>query len=402
MGLIRWIKEKLGFDEDDFDDIELGYSSDNAESLMESLSNVSKRRRGLDMNDMTARQQYVRDYCDMMALASKDVEDQKAEYQKVTDRLVDLDEIDKLPMTDKSQVRLRAKKVVQIEEEQTNYVRPSRKITEAQYREMDKLKDELPDIIKKMKENEDYQMLVRRDLNLLEGEKGAIAYVRKEERENVVKSRNFAFIGTFAAIMAVILLFVVNQAMRIDVYIGYIITAGVYAIILTAVFVKFQNAQSGITVANRKLNKIIGLQNSVKIKYVNVTNVLDYYYAKYGVMNSYELEYKWDKYIEEKKARTHDTELSIRLDTARSELFQILKHYHINDPSALVYDPILLIDDHEVKTIRKDLIVQRQKLKKGIDFEMYNLDIAKKELYSLVREYPQYAKEIIAIVEQYE
>lgn len=402
MGLIRWIKEKLGFDEDDFDDIELGYSSDNAESLMESLSNVSKRRRSLDMNDMSARQQYVRDYCDMMALASKDVDEQKVEYQKVTDRLVDLDEIDKLPMTDKSQVRLRAKKVIQIEDEQTNYVRPSRKITEAQYREMDRLKDELPDVLKKMKENEDYQMVVRRDLNLLEGEKGAIAYVRKEERANVVKSRNFAFIGTFAAIMAVILLFVVNQAMRIDVYIGYIITAGVYAIILTAVFVKFQNAQSGITVANRKLNKIIGLQNSVKIKYVNVTNVLDYNYAKYGVMNSYELEYKWDKYNEEKKARAHDTELSIRLDTARSELFQILKHYHIKDPSALVYEPGILIDDHEEKEIRKELIVQRQRLKKGIDFEMYNLEVAKKELYSLVTEYPQYAKEIIAIVEQYE
>jgi len=402
MGLISWIKNKLGFGEDDFDDIEICLGADNAESLMQSIANVSRKRRTLNMNDRGQREQYVREYCDMMEIASRDVEAQKIEYQMVTQRLADLDELDKLPMTDRSQVKLRAKKVIQVEEEENHYVRPNKKITEIQYREMDRLQEEIPNVLKKMKEDEDYQMKVRRDLNLLEGEKGAVAYQRKEERSRAKTAKSLAFIVVFAAIMASILLFVVNKAMRVDVQMGYFIVLAILAISLTAICVNFQNAQTGIAKANRKLNKTISLQNTVKIKYVNITNVLDYNYAKYGVMNSYELEYQWEKYLEEKQARQYDSDLSSRLEEARSELYKLLKAYHISDPSVWVYQPGVLVSDEDEKDIRKTLVVQRQRLKKGIDFEIYNLEAAKKEVQSLVREYPKYAKEIIAIVEQYE
>ncbi len=402
MGVITWLKDILGFGEDDFDDIELNYTSESAESLMQSLANANKKRRTLNMNDKAQRDQYVREYCDMMAVASKDVEAQKIEYQQVTERLADLEEIDKLPITDKSQIRIRANKVIKIEEEENRYTRPAKKITEAQYREMERLANEIPAVLKKMKEDEEYQAVVRRDLNLLEGEKGAVAYQRKEERGRAQSARNLAFIAIFGAVMAAALMFVLNQAMRVKVDMGWIILAGVFAVAMTASFVMYQNAQIGIRSANRKLNKAISVQNTVKIKYVNITNVLDYNYAKYNVMNSYELAYIWEKYNEEKEAREHDSDISMRMEEARSELYQMLKHYHINDPSVWVYQPGVLVYDDEAKDIRKQLIVQRQRLKKGIDFEMYNLDTAKKELEGLVREYPKYAEDIIAIVGEYE
>ncbi len=402
MGFITWIKDILGFGEDDFDDIELNFSSESAESLMQSLANASKKRRTLNMNDAAQRRQYVREYCDMMAVAAKDVEAQKAEYQQVTMRLADLEEFDKLPLTDKSQVRIRANKVIKIEQEDSNYTRPTKKITESQYREMERLAKDIPAILKKMKEDEEYQMTVRRDLNLLEGEKGAVAYQRKEERSKARTAKNIAFIAIFGAVMAAALMFVLNQAMHVKVELGWIILAGAFAVALTAAFVMYQNAQSAIAKANRKLSKAISVQNSVKIKYVNITNVLDYNYAKYGVMNSYELSYIWEKYIEEKQAREHDSDLSERMEEARAELYQMLKHYHINDPTVWVYQPGVLVYDDEAKDIRKQLIVQRQRLKKGIDFEMYNLETAKKELEGLVREYPKYAEDIISIVGEYE
>lgn len=402
MGFITWIKDILGFGEDDFDDIELNFSSESAESLMQSLANASKKRRTLNMNDAAQRRQYVREYCDMMAVAAKDVEAQKAEYQQVTMRLADLEEFDKLPLTDKSQVRIRANKVIKIEQEDSNYTRPTKKITESQYREMERLAKDIPAILKKMKEDEEYQMTVRRDLNLLEGEKGAVAYQRKEERSKARTAKNIAFIAIFGAVMAAALMFVLNQAMHVKVELGWIILAGAFAVALTAAFVMYQNAQSAIAKANRKLSKAISVQNSVKIKYVNITNVLDYNYAKYGVMNSYELSYIWEKYIEEKQAREHDSDLSERMEEARAELYQMLKHYHINDPTVWVYQPGALVYDDEAKDIRKQLIVQRQRLKKGIDFEMYNLETAKKELEGLVREYPKYAEDIISIVGEYE
>ena len=402
MKIVDWLKDILGFGEDDFDDIEINFTSESAESIMESLSKASKRRRTLNMNDKAQREQYVREYCDMMAVASKDVDAQKVEYQQVTQRIADLEEFEKLPMADKGQVRIRANKIIKIEQENSSYTRPAKKITEAQYREMERLADEIPGILKKMKEDEEYQSVVRRDLNLLEGEKGAVAYQRKEERSKARTAKNLAFIAAFGAVMAAALLFVLNQAMHVKVDMGYIILAGVFAVTLTASFVMYQNAQSGISRSNRKLNKAISVQNTVKIKYVNITNVLDYNYAKYGVMNSYELAYIWEKYNEEKDAREHDTDISERMEEARSELYQLLKHYHINDPSVWVYQPGALVYDDEAKDIRKQLIIQRQRLKKGIDFEMYNLETAKKEIEALIREYPKYAEDIIAVVGEYE
>ena len=402
MKIVDWLKDIFGFGDDDFDDIELNFDSDSAGSIMDSLARASKKRRTLNMNDRAQREQYVREYCEMMSVASKDVDAQKAEYQQVTQRLADLEEIDKLPITDKSQVRLRANKIVKIEQEDSDYKRPASKITEAQYREMERLAADIPEILGKMKEDEEYQSVVRRDLNLLEGEKGAVAYQRKEERAKARNAKNIAFVAIFGAVMAAALLFVVNQAMHINVEMGYIIVAGAFAVILTASFVMYQNAQSGIASSNRKLNKAISVQNTVKIKYVNITNVLDYNYAKYGVLNSYELSYIWEKYNEEKEAREHDSDISERLEEARSELYQLLKHYHINDPSIWVYQPGVLVYDDEAKDIRKQLIVQRQRLKKGIDFEMYNLETAKKEIEALVREYPKYAEDIISVVDEFD
>ncbi|MBR2529737.1 MAG: hypothetical protein IKE35_01780 [Lachnospiraceae bacterium] len=402
MGLITWLKDILGFGEDDFDDIELNFSSESAESLMQSLANASKKRRTLNMNDKEQREQYVREYCDMMAVASKDVEAQKIEYQQVTERLADLEELEKLPVTDKSQVRIRANKVIKIEQEDSRYTRPAKKITESQYREMERMAKDIPAVLEKMKKDEEYQAVVRRDLNLLEGEKGAVAYQRKEDRQKARSAKNLAFIALFGAVMASALMFVLNQAMHVKVEMGFIILAGAFAVAITAAFVMYQNAQSDIARSNRKLSKAISVQNTVKIKYVNITNVLDYNYAKYGVMNSYELAYIWEKYIEEKQAREHDSDIAERMEEARSELYQMLKHYHINDPSVWVYQPGVLVYDDEAKDIRKQLIVQRQRLKKGIDFEMYNLETAKKELESLVRQYPKYAQDIIAVVGEYE
>ncbi|MBO4904436.1 MAG: hypothetical protein J5367_04365 [Lachnospiraceae bacterium] len=402
MKILNWVKDILGFGEDDFDDIEINFSSESAESLMESLAKASRRRRTLNMNDKAQREQYVREYCDMMAVASKDVDAQKIEYQQVTQRLADLEELEKLPLADKSQVRIRANRVIKIEQEDSSYTRPAKKITESQYREMERLAKDIPSILAKMKEDEEYQMAVRRDLNLLEGEKGAVAYQRKEERSRARTAKNIAFVAIFGAVMAAALMFVLNQAMHVEVEMGWIILAGAFAVALTSSFVMYQNAQSGIASANRKLNKAISVQNTVKIKYVNITNVLDYNYAKYGVMNSHELAYIWDKYVEEKEAREHASDISQRMDVARSELYQVLKHYHINDPTVWIYQPGVLVYDDEAKDIRKQLIVQRQRLKKGIDFEIYNLETAKKELEALVREYPKYAEDIIEIVGEYE
>lgn len=402
MGLISWIKEKLGFDEFDFDDIELELDGENTESLMEALSKSSKKRRNLDIHDDYERQQYIREVCEMMAATSKDVDRQKAEYQLVLSKLADLEEIESLPISDKSKVVTKAKMIVKIEEEEDNYVRPQRRIPETQYHKMEQLEDDMPTIIKKMKEDEAYQMAVRRDLNLLEGEKGALAYQRKEDRNKLKSCRMWAMISVFAAALAFILLWVAKSTLRMRIDTGLMILAAFLALALTGCFVSFTNAQNGIAKANRKINRAISLQNSVKIKYVNVTNLLDYTYAKYGVLNSHELSYMWDKYLEEKEARLHTTELLERLEEARRELYMLLKHYRVNEPTEIIYNPWVILDKDELEDTRHELNIMRARLRKGIDFEVYSMENSKQEIQDIISSYPQYTKEIVAIINEYE
>lgn len=401
MNVFKWIKQILGFDEADFDDIEVSFDDDNPESIMESLSKAAKRRRNIDIDDVRQREEYVKSCCEVIATTNLDIKTQQVELKQINERLSDLEEIESLPPIDKNKVRASAKKIVALEREELEYERPVRRITETQYRDMEKIEDDVPDILEKMRKDEDYQMLVRRDLNLLEGEKGAVAYQRKEERTKAKNSKNFIFLAMIAAIMASILLLVLQKGMKLDVKLGFVILAAVFAISVTIAFVLYQNAQVEITRQNRKLNRAISIQNTVKIKYVNITNVLDYNYSKYKVMNSYELSYLYDKYREEKAARMHDSEMTEKMDEARKNLYQILKHYHINDPSLWVYQPGVLVFADEEKELRRTLIVSRQKLKKGIDFEKYNLDSAKAEIESLIRDYPKYEDEVMAIMRKY-
>jgi len=392
-----------GREDDDPVEFTMGLSEgDDAESIQEVLSHQSLRRADLNIYDYRDRERYIRACCEQMTASSKEVETQKIEYQTVTEHLTDLEEISALPVSDREEMKKRARKIIQIEEDEADYRRPASKITETQYREMEQMADEIPDVLKLMREREEYQMAVRRDMNLLEGEKGALAYQKREDRHRAHNMKGYAIIILVTGILAAVMLVFLEKAVHYDVAIGYYIIAGVVAMALTACVMGYRNAQLSETKTERQLNRAITLQNSAKIKYVNVTNVLDYTYSKYNIHNSYELSYMWDKYKEEKEARNHSEEVAIQLENARKSLFALLKHNRVKDPTIWVYQPGTLVFEEEMTEMRHSLIIQRQKLRKGIDFNMYNLEASKKEIEDLVKEYPKYAKEILAIVTQYE
>ncbi|MBR6485184.1 MAG: hypothetical protein IKT17_00695, partial [Lachnospiraceae bacterium] len=66
------------------------------------------------------------------------------------------------------------------------------------------------------------------------------------------------------------------------------------------------------------------------------------------------------------------------------------------------FKPDLLTDDDEMREMRRGLIIQRKKIKKGIDFNNLSLELSKNEIEGIVREYPRFSGEILAIVSEYE
>ena len=406
MRIVDFVLDKLGFLDEEDDELDFGIGmqpeEDDAEDITEVLKRAPVRRADINILDYRERELYIRDKCEQMKAAEDDLEGQKQEYARVTQQLADIDEICALSLSQFSELSICAKRIRKIEEDEEKYVRPLSKITEIQYREMERLEDEIPGALKKMRDEEEYQMKVKRDLNLLEGEKGALAYQRREEKEKATNSKAVAFICVFISVLAMALLLALQITLRFNVQLGYYIVLALLGIALTAVFVTFKNAQDSQVRTEKKLNRAITLQNSVKIKYVNATNLIDFYYSKYNVNNSYELSYMWEKYLEEKAARNHSEEVAVKLEKERKELANVLRKYRLNDPSMFIYQPSLLTDEDEMRELRHSLIIQRKKLKKGMDFNTYSLEISKKEIEDIVREYPKFSKEILAIINQYE
>ncbi|MCR4806329.1 MAG: hypothetical protein K5857_01510 [Lachnospiraceae bacterium] len=411
MQILDWVLEKLGFIDEDDDELDFGVGMREeeeedveqiAEQITEGIRQAPIRRADINILDYRERDMYVRDKCEQMKAANEDMDNQKLEYKRVTEQLADLDEVNALSITQFTELERAAKKIDVIEKEEEKYVRPLTKITEAQYREMERLENEIPDAIRKIKKEEDHQMTVKRDLNLLEGEKGALAYQRKEDRRKAANAKALLFICTFVSVLAALLLFALQVTLSFDVRLGYYAVLAFFGVALTSAFVTYRNAQYDQVKTEKKINRAINLQNSVKIKYVNVTNLIDYYYSKYNVNNSYELNYMWEKYLEEKAARNHSEEVALKLEAARKELAAVLRNYRLNDPAMFIYRPAILTEDEVMTELRRNLILRRNKLKKGIDFNMYSLETSRKEIEDLVREYPKFSREILAIVSQYE
>ena len=151
------------------------------------------------------------------------------------------------------------------------------------------------------------------------------------------------------------------------------------------------------------INKIILLQNKVKIRYVNNTNLLEYLQLKYGVSSAQELIDMWENYKAERKERENMRKAERDLDQNERELLQMLKCYQIKDPAIWLHQTEAILDRKEMVEIRHNLIVRRQSLRRRMD---YNKEVvaggSQQEIKALVEKYPQYAKEVMKYVEEYE
>ena len=149
-------------------------------------------------------------------------------------------------------------------------------------------------------------------------------------------------------------------------------------------------------------NKLILLQNKVKIRYVNNVNLLDYMYLKYGVESAAKLQKLWDLYQAEKEDRRQYAEAAAKLEYHKKQLVELLSRYRVKDPERWVLQPGALVDSREMIEIRHGLIVRRQALRKQLEYNQTLAGNAKQEVLDIAVQYPQYAAEIKDMVEKAE
>lgn len=356
-----------------------------------------------DFSDQEIREEYVLGCLEKIATASKEMENLHFEYDTVTSYLKDMEEIEAIPEEEAEELKSCAKKVELLQNSRDDYAGRKHLMSDERFYQIESMLDEIEEGCSRLKEAEEYQELIKKDLGRLDGEKNAYHFRKQELNNAIVDTKGMAVICVTALILCILLLLFLQFVLDLDTKAGYLITALAAAIAITVIYVKHTEAKRELKKVERGINKIILLQNKVKIRYVNNTNLIDYLYLKYKVTSAAELENLWKQYYLEKEEREKYRRAELDLDYSQQELLRMLRRYQVNDPAIWLHQTEAILDPKEMVEIRHNLIIRRQSLRRRMD---YNKEVvaggAQKEIKELVHNHPEYTKEIIEMVEKYE
>lgn len=359
-------------------------------------------RENINMHDKYQREKYVTTCLEQIAESSREMENLEYEYNLVTAYLTDIEEIENMAPEDKSKLVDFAKQIVKLEDEKDDCQGKINRMTDIQYQHMERIEDDVPEALKKIKDTEEYQAKIKQDLNRLDGEKQAYQYRAGELETGLANLKGIIMICISSLIICAVILAVLHFGMMLDVRLGYVVVVAIAAAALTVVFVKNGDTQKELLKVKRAVNKIILLQNTVKIRYVNNTNLLEYLYLKYDINNSSELSNLWDRYLQEKEDRAQFRQVQSELEYCCGAVLKILRRYKVQDPNIWIHQAIALYDSKEMVEIRHSLIIRRQKLRKQIEYNTQVAQNAQDEVKQVVEGYPQYAEKILTLVSEYE
>lgn len=370
-------------------------------TLDEEESYVITRDR-VDMKDSGDRERYVKSLLEQIADAEKQIESYKEEYNTVNRYLQDMEDLEFISGEDKESLYEHARAIHMLEADKHKFEEKKQKLSDADFAKMERLEDDTDEGVKKLREAEEYQQAIRDDLKRLENEKQAFLFRKKEAAAAMDNLRGMALICTVAVFACMGMLLFMQFVLEMETKIGYILTASVAAIALTAIYMKYIEASGEKKRSSNGLNKVILLQNRVKIRYVNNTNLLDYLYMKFEIKSAKELAAMWEQYLSEKEERARIKETMKELSFSQEQLVHLLRKYRLFDPLIWLHQTEAILDPKEMVEVRHALITRRQKLRKQMEFNTQNAEQAQQQVRELVGEYPEYAKEILQMVSDYE
>ena len=370
---------------------------------VEEWNEIIYDRDDLQVHNRKQREEYVRGCLEQIAEASREVENLQHEYQVVTSHLKDIEEIEALPESESRLLMECARRMDTLEKQQSGYKERKMRMSDEKFYQMESMEEEVQEAYEKLEKAEEYQNLIKRDLRRLDSERQAYGFRKIELRHLMKDTRSMTIVCATAVIFCLFLLLLLQYVFSFDVKIGYLAVGGIGALAITVIFLKYNDAVRELSQVESGITRLIRLQNTVKIRYVNNTHLLDYLYMKYNVKSAQELGRDYKQYLEEKDERHNYKRAEIELDSTQQELLHILRRYQVKDPMIWLHQTQALLDKKEMIEIRHNLIIRRQSLRRRMD---YNKEViagkAKAEVKDLVENYPKYAKEILGIVAEYD
>ena len=342
--------------------------------------------------------QFVEEQCRLMKDVSFQIEDARKEYEVVTESLTDIQLLDETEPDVFSKIAEISERIVELNAEKQEVKKEAQKISQNDYFHMMTIEAEFFRLHERMEEDEKYCQAVRSDMYYLESEKGSLKFELEEKEERLYALRRAASVLGTMFIIAVIALGVALIGFALDITVAGSITFLVAAVAGVLVFSLYRSTLSQAKMAEKKLNRAITLLNSTKIKFVNITNSLDYQYMKHNVRSAYDFNNLYELYQEVRKEKQRFQKASGELHEAEEELIKLLTAAGLKDPHIWIYQAHALADKREMVEVRHTLNTSRQKLRTQIDYSSKVVADIKEQIMEFTRINKQYTDEIMDVV----
>ena len=309
----------------------------------------------------------VRTLCETIDNANLQIKIIRKEYDEVNRFLQDAQIIDDLPTEPKEELVEVAKHILELRKDITKLNSKRTELTEFEFGIMEKYEDVLPEEIKRLKKEEEYELVIKSDLKKLSGEKAVLRY---EEETELGKKSFLSKLGMISGIVIGLLLI-----MYLTLYIVFDTFADV-AFLLTVIggifmafyiFLETDKNSKALKLNAAKENKLISLTNTVKIKYVNQKASLDFSHDKYAVNNVMELEYRYNQYRAYKEDEMKRKKASSTYEFYNNKYKELLTEYRVHDAEVWSYQADAVVDRKEMVEIRHKLNDRRQKIREKLE-----------------------------------
>lgn len=376
----------------------------NSESPEEEWEGIVYARDDVDFHDEEQRSRYIVNCMEQISEASREIDLLTGEYSVVTSYLTDMEEIEALPPAQRAQLDRTAAQMEALEQECTSYRSKKERMSDADFYRMRKQENEVEEGIVKLRETEEYGTKVKSDLHRLDSERHAYEYRRSELVGMMNANREIVIVVFTALLFCEALLLFLRFGLHMENLVAplAVVTAFVATLVIVLNCVRYTQEDKELSRVERAIGKLVLLQNKVKIRYVNNTQLMQYLLMKYDTESADALAKLWTKYLDEKEERSQFAEAEGKLEQLQKKLIDTLSGYRVRTPSRWITQTRALLDKREMVELRHDLILRRQALREQLDYNQKVAWAAQTEIKDIAREYPQYAQEILAMVDRYD
>lgn len=356
-----------------------------------------------DLYDKEGTKEYVRNQCEIMEEATGHIELAMEEYNVVTEHFSDIQLIETAPDNIRRKIVETAERVDNLTVDRRIFKSGEHKLSNNTYHRMEQFEEELPRGVKYLEKQEAYYETVKRDMRILEEERMSLRMEANALTTRQLRIRSLAMTA-IAGLAVVFVIFFIALAVMEDTQntMLYIVVTFLGAVLALGTFALLKYTERQVLVTEIKLNKVTGILNKTKIKYINAANTLDYEYNKYRVKSSYELSKKYEVFLDMKNEQRKLVQMTTRLNEAEEDLVRTLRNLGLYDPRLWLGQVKALVNGREMVEVRHDLNIQRQKLRKQIEYNEGRIEEAKQNIMKAAVNNPECMKEAIDIIEQFE